>query len=175
MVCTSESVDCHPGFGAIEILIVSVIVVSFICVALSILCCLCRQYAGDDSTDDSCQFNDDDVEIDAVGVARCNKVACSGAGSGAGYFGSSDGGGIGIVNGGGGRGRGNGGGGGLTVPLKLSGRWEESGGEESGNFDSISTGSKGAVGADAHAWNRFCDRPQKGKQNPAGKNATITI
>ena len=52
MVCTSESVDCQPGFGAIEILIVSVIVLSFVGIALTILCCLCRQY-GEDQSDDA--------------------------------------------------------------------------------------------------------------------------
>ena len=62
MVCNSNSVDCQPGFGAIEILIVSVIVLSFVGIALTILCCLCRQYGGDNSAEPSCHYPEDEVD-----------------------------------------------------------------------------------------------------------------
>ena len=170
MVCTTESVDCQPGFGAIEILIVSVIVLSLIGIALTLLCCLCRTYSGDNSAEDSC-FQDIE-NVDEVGVGHKASSAICGLG--------------GYCVGGGGAG---GGGAGVADVGRVAGRlrgaghpfsrkaWDEVG-VESGNLDHLPSRNHARYVADGRrpnvgvnddpksgAWQRFGDSSDRGSKS----------
>ena len=166
MVCNSNSIDCQPGFGAIEILIVSVIVLSFVGIALTVLCCLCRQYNGDYSPEDSdgCLHVDDRAGDDENGsndaADKLSSSRCLEAG---------------FPGGGRGGGGGGGGGGGLGREKRMvSGRnvWDDiprDGGDVYAKEKPCSLGSRTAnICGGREAWNRVGDGSERGS---AGKSS----